>query len=113
MENRQILIIGLGSMGKRRIRCLLSLGFDKNNIKGFDLNIDRCHETLHTYNIKCYTDIDECMNIHEYNFFIISVPPDYHNIYMNLAIEHKIDFFVEASVLNTNYDTIIDKCFKK
>ena len=35
----QVLVVGLGSMGKRRIRNLIKLGF--KNIIGFDPRLDR------------------------------------------------------------------------
>ena len=35
-----LLVIGLGSMGKRRIRCLQAL--EVKNIVGFDTRDDRC-----------------------------------------------------------------------
>jgi len=38
----KFLIIGLGSMGKRRIRCLKIIGF--NDIIGYDLRKDRREE---------------------------------------------------------------------
>ena len=44
-----ILIIGLGSMGKRRVRNLQSLGI--KNIVGFDIREDRREETEKKYQI--------------------------------------------------------------
>ena len=46
----RFLVVGLGSMGKRRVRCLLALK-DKN-IAGFDLRKDRVKEAQKKYNIK-------------------------------------------------------------
>ena len=43
----KFLIIGLGSMGKRRIRNLQYLGYSK--IFGFDLNEDRRQEAVNKY----------------------------------------------------------------
>lgn len=37
---------------------------------------------------------------------IISVPPDVHHEYIKLAIKNEIHFFVEASVVDTDMDTI-------
>ena len=38
----KFLVIGLGSMGKRRVRCLMSLG--EKDIIGFDPRQDRCDQ---------------------------------------------------------------------
>ena len=45
----KIIVIGLGSMGKRRIRNLLKLGYD--DIIGFDPRDDRRKETRKKYKI--------------------------------------------------------------
>ena len=43
------LIIGLRSMGKRRVRCLKALGIEGKNIYGMDKREDRCIEAKDTY----------------------------------------------------------------
>ena len=48
----KILIVGLGSMGKRRIRNLQKLGY--RQLIGFDLRDDRIIETKKKYKIKCF-----------------------------------------------------------
>lgn len=51
----RFLVIGLGSMGKRRVRCLKHLGYEM--IVGFDLRDDRRMESEVKYNIKTFKDI--------------------------------------------------------
>jgi len=100
----RFIVIGLGSMGKRRIRCLRYLGH--NEIVGFDLRDDRRKEVEEKYQITTYNDIGKALVDFSPDAFIISVPPDKHHIYMKMAIQHKKHFFVEASVLDTDYDYI-------
>lgn len=90
------LIIGLGSMGKRRIRCLNALGY-KGSITGFDLRKDRRDESENLFGIKIIEKVTADL-LKKYNGIIISVPPDQHNQYIKLAISAKIPAFVEASV---------------
>ena len=45
-------IAGLGSMGKRRIRCLISNNIDPQTIIGFDHRLDRRKESENKYNIR-------------------------------------------------------------
>jgi len=99
------LIVGLGSMGKRRIRCLAALGC--KNVAGFDLRSDRRSETSQKYAIKTYADFDEAVNAAKPGALFISVPPDVHHVYMKRAIGHKVPFFVEASVLDTDMELIL------
>ena len=87
------LVIGLGSMGKRRIRCLKTLGYEK--IIGFDLREDRRKESEVNYDIKTIDDIN-LVNFSEIDAFIISTPPDKHDEYIELGINNKIPVFVQA-----------------
>ena len=98
------LVVGLGSMGKRRIRCLQSLGF--GNVFGFDIRESRRTEAREKYSIKTFSDINNALIEAKPAALIISVPPDIHHIYMKMAIENKIHFFVEASVVDTDMDAI-------
>ena len=90
------LIIGLGSMGKRRIRCLKALSFD-NHITGFDIRPDRRNEARDLYKISVIEDINK-ISLTDFDCLIISVPPDKHSEYIRIAIKNKIPAFVEASV---------------
>ena len=92
----KFLIVGLGSMGKRRIRCLKTLGYD--DIVGLDLRESRRKEAEEKYAIETIDDIKN-LNFSEISALIISTPPDKHNEYIGLAIQEKKPAFVEASVV--------------
>lgn len=100
----KFLVVGLGSMGKRRVRCLQSLGY--KNIIGFDLRQDRRDETLQKYGIRTYGDFFKAIDEFNPDAFIISVPPHIHHEYIKLAIKNNKHFFVEASVVDTDMDEI-------
>lgn len=101
---KKFVVVGLGSMGKRRIRCLQKLGH--KNIFGFDPREVRRLEAKTTYNIELISDIEAFAAEHKPHF-IISVPPHLHNIYMKLAVKNECHFFVEASVLDDDLSEII------
>src|SRR5690349_4011283 len=103
--NTPVLVIGLGSMGKRRVRNLQALGF--TTIYGFDKREDRSKEAASLYKITTFTDLDAALKSSSAKAFIISLPPDIHHIYMKKAIELGIPFFVEASVVDTDMEQII------
>ncbi|MDR1236220.1 MAG: Gfo/Idh/MocA family oxidoreductase [Holosporaceae bacterium] len=92
------LVTGLGSMGKRRVRCLLSLGIEKGNIGGFDLREDRRIEASEKYGISVFKNIDD-VNFSEVKAVIVSLPPDKHSIGAKIAIDHGKPVFIEASVV--------------
>ncbi len=98
------LIVGLGSMGKRRVRCLNALGI--TTVAGFDQREDRRLESQEKYGIQTFSDINRAMREFQPAALIISVPPDVHHIYMKSAAERGLHFFVEASVVDTDMDLI-------
>jgi len=106
-----ILVIGLGSMGKRRIRNLLALGI--TNIIGVDNRDDRRIESYNIYQIETYNNFEEAISKYNFISFIISLPPAIHHIYMKKAIEMAIPTFIEASVVDTDFEQIIEKSKEK
>jgi len=100
------LIIGLGSMGKRRVRCLNALGI--TTVAGFDRREDRRLESKEKYGIQTFSNIEQAIREFQPTAFIISVPPDAHHVYMKMAAEKGVHFFVEASVVDTDMDLIKD-----
>lgn len=88
----KFLVIGLGSMGKRRIRCLNAVGH--NEIFGYDIRADRVEES----GVDFIDDPERFMKDHR-PVCLICVPPDKHLPYMNMCLENNCHFFVEASVI--------------
>lgn len=92
----KFLVIGLGSMGKRRVRCLQALGY--TDIIGYDPREDRQLESNTKYSIKTINSLDK-VNLSEFDAFVISTPPDKHLQYAKLAIDNNKPAFIEASVI--------------
>jgi predicted dehydrogenase len=99
----KFIVIGLGSMGKRRIRCLKSLGYSE--IFGYDISESRRIESKKKYNISILDNLDN-LNVKDFDAFIISTPPNLHIEYLKMAIENKIPAFVEASVLKDGLEQL-------
>lgn len=94
----KFLVIGLGSMGKRRIRCLLALGHNKENIIGFDLRQDRRDEVIEKYGVQTVDNVEK-INFQEIKAVIVSLPPDNHSVGAKIAIDNNKPVFIEASVV--------------
>lgn len=107
----KILVIGLGSMGKRRIRNLIANG--EHNIYGFDLREDRSKEVEEEYQIKVFRDFQTANSEQDFNAFIISVPPDRHMEFASYAIDNNIHCFIEASVVDDGMKELILKSIEK
>ena len=106
----KILVIGLGSMGKRRIRNLLKLGF--KDIIGYDLTSTRRNEIQKNSLILISSTIKEALK-HKPDAMIISTPPDQHLKYAQIAIKNNIDFFTEVNLISDHVKKIIQLTHKK
>ena len=100
----KFLIVGLGSMGKRRIRNLKYL--KAGEIIGFDTMEARRKEAEEKYGIKTFDDFDKAKK-EQPDAFIISTPPDLHVKYAMEAAKHNKHFFMEASVVDEGMDELI------
>src|SRR5437899_355914 len=99
----KFLVVGLGSMGKRRIRNLKQLGH--TDVIGFDTRGDRCKEANEKYQISAFTDISNALKENP-NAMVISTTPDLHMKYAKVAIKNKVHFFTEASVVQDDMEEI-------
>lgn len=106
MNHPKILVIGLGSMGKRRIRNLLDLGY--NDIIGFDIRNDRIKEVSKNYKIPTFSNLQDALE-KKPTAMIISTPPDLHLKYAKIAIKKNIHFFMELNLFSKDVKEIIHK----
>ena len=94
----KFLVVGLGSMGKRRVRCLLAL--KQKNIAGFDIRKDRREEVKKNYKIKIFSDFKDAISQFKPDAHIISTSPKFHMKYAHASFDESIPCFIEASVCN-------------
>jgi predicted dehydrogenase len=88
-------VIGLGSMGKRRVRDLQTLGCD---ITGFDGRPDRMAEAQKMFNISTVGSFAGLLE-KKPDALVISVPPDQHLEFYKRSFDAKLPFFSEMNVL--------------
>jgi len=106
----KFLHVGLGSMGKRRIRNLQYL--KAGELIGFDLREDRRKEVEEKYGIRTFGDFEKAMEENP-DALIISTPPDLHMKYALIAAQRNKHFFTEASVVDDDMAKLIDLCKNK
>lgn len=94
----KFLVIGLGSMGKRRVRNLQALGY--HEIAGFDIRKDRRDEAVQKYSIITFSDFNSAIENFSPQALIISTSPEYHMAYAMPALEIGLSCFIEASVVD-------------
>jgi predicted dehydrogenase len=90
------LVIGLGSMGRRRVRCLRQHGVE--TIAGFDTRADRRAAAAGEYGIEVREQL-KAEDLRAFDLVVISTPPDQHHTAIAWSIAAGKPCFVEASVL--------------
>src|SRR3989344_550832 len=108
MEENKFLVIGLGSMGKRRIRNLFFHKIKPENIVGFDIRADRNKEAEAKFGIKTYKTFKEAIRDFKPDVYIISCPADKHCIYFLHAARNKKHLFVEHPVIEDGYKELMN-----
>ncbi len=91
------LIIGLGSMGKRRIRNLQALGVTA--LAGLDPRPDRRKEASSRYFVETFDSFDKALSEFRPNALVISTEPSLHMDYAQSAVGLGLHCFIEASVV--------------
>ena len=96
-------VIGLGSMGKRRIR-LIKSNFPDVDIIGIDNSEERCKEVEDLFNIKTLSNSDEFFEDNDCEAVFISTPPLTHSKIINDALNNNLNVFTEINLVNDLYD---------
>lgn len=94
----KFLVIGLGSMGKRRVRNLLAIG--GHEVAGFDPRADRRAEAADKYGIAVYDGVEAALASHAPDCLVISTSPEHHMTYAAIGQQRKLACFIEASVVD-------------
>jgi len=94
------LVVGLGSMGKRRIRNLRALGI--HDVAGFDPRADRRDEASQKYGIATHAELSSALEGYAPDALVISTPPQHHMTYAWASFERGIPCFIEASVVEAD-----------
>lgn len=100
-------IIGLGSMGKRRIRLLqdISRTFE---IYGYDSLEERKNEAKQKYGIYTVDDINEIIENEKIESIFICSSPSSHGEIAVQCLKNKKHIFSELNLINNNYSQIIE-----
>lgn len=92
----RVLVVGLGSMGRRRLRNITHLG--GHELAGVDVEGDRRTTVEREFSIPTFASFEEALGWAP-QALVISTPPDLHTPYALSAVEHGLHFFTEASVV--------------
>lgn len=100
----KILVIGLGSMGKRRARLVKKICPDAEII-GADFNEERCRLAEEELEIETVTDMSEVLNSGSaVDYAFISTSPLSHGKIINECLEAGANVFTEINLVKDMYD---------
>ena len=100
MNNMKIVVIGLGSMGKRRIRLIQEI-YPEFTIVGIDGRQDRREETTQKYGINCTDSIDD---IDTADCAFICTSPLSHNNLIHACLKKGWNVFTELNLVSDGYE---------
>lgn len=98
-----IVIIGLGSMGKRRLR-LLNNHFTEIEIYGIDTNDERRAYCETEFNIKTYSNLSKLLEHVTVNCAFICTAPLSHHKIIQECLENKLHIFTELNLVSDGYE---------
>lgn len=99
---KHILVIGLGSMGKRRIRLLMER--DDVIVRGVDGQAERCKETEEKFSIATYASIEEALQHQQIDCAFVCTSPLSHAGIIRTCLENNLQVFTEINLVSDGYE---------
>ena len=97
-----VVVIGLGSMGKRRIRLLKE--HQDIEIYGIDSNQERCNEVAEKFGAKCFGSIADAVKNEKINCAFVCTSPLSHSAIINDCLKNNLHIFTEINLVSDGYD---------
>lgn len=98
----KVIVIGLGSMGKRRIRLLLE--HKDIEIFGIDSQIERCNEVKEKFGLKCYASISDAVTAESIEAALICTSPLSHSAIIKECLQNNLHVFTEINLVSDGYE---------
>lgn len=98
-----IVVIGLGSMGKRRIRLIKRI-YPEFNIYGVDKREDRRKEVESEFHIHCSDSIENINSKFSINVAFVCTAPLSHDSIISECLKRKLHVFTELNLVSDGYE---------
>lgn len=100
---RAVMVVGLGSMGKRRIRLLQQIS-SRFRICGVDQQEGRRREVAQLYGIMCYSSISEAFSAQAPDVGFVCTSPLAHSSIIRELLMLKMHVFTEINLVSDGYE---------
>lgn len=108
-KKMNIVVIGLGSMGKRRVRLLRQYTeMEKKrdwHIIGIDSNGERCTECENLHGIETFSSLEEAGVKYKLDAAVISTSPLTHAKIIEKCLKEGLHVFTELNLVDTGYES--------
>lgn len=98
-----IIVIGLGSMGRRRIRLIKKYN-DDYIVIGVDSNEERRAMSIREFGIEAYESAEDAFKKYEFNCAFICTSPLSHSKLINMCLRKNLNVFTELNLVTDGYD---------
>lgn len=105
------IIVGLGSMGKRRIRLLQKIR-PNDRLIGVDSNVERCNAVKKEYDIETMSDLLTALSDNVEYAFVCTSPLSHADI-INQCLKSGVSVFTEINLVDDLYDENISLANEK
>ena len=109
---KKIIIVGLGSMGKRRLRLIKQIS-DEFEIIGVDSNKSRIEEVEKQFGICCKECIEDALKEGDIQSAFVCTSPLSHHAIIKTLLENDLNVFTEINLVNEGYEELIDLAKQK
>ncbi|MDL2325176.1 Gfo/Idh/MocA family oxidoreductase [Ruminococcaceae bacterium OttesenSCG-928-A16] len=107
----KLLIVGLGSMGKRRARLILGLKAG-HTIAGVDNSAGRCEEAR-ALGIQAFTSLPDALEAEKFDAAFVCTAPLTHAIIIDELLNAGLPVFSELNLVEDGYEGLITKAKEK
>ncbi|MDR1638398.1 MAG: Gfo/Idh/MocA family oxidoreductase [Clostridiales bacterium] len=106
---KNIAVIGLGSMGKRRIRLIKEKFHDQVKMSGIDIQESRRTEVEKEFSICTYSTISESFKEHTIDYVFVCTSPLSHSLIISECLDYGTHVFTELNLVNDGYELNLQK----
>ena len=98
-----VLVIGLGSMGKRRTQIFRSL-YPTCRVVGVDDREERCREFRQTFGLSVYSELTDALDKEKAKLAVVSTSPLSHGDIVSACLKAGLHVFTEINLTTQGYD---------
>lgn len=102
----KVIIVGLGSMGKRRLRLIRNISKDIEII-GVDSRKERIQEVRELYGIECLQNIRSAVEMGNVDCAFVCTSPLSHKQVIKELLENNLNVFTEINLVSDGYEELI------